>query len=145
MAFEKVAEEEAGRLSIAQRIILQSTDHLSFRQQEGKEVSRCHICAQIATAFTWKTTCGGSGSSASKAMVFKAQAVPQSLCENLINTLKLLANQQKDGDSPVQSIVAKLCERSRKGILEGLTNFTEFDNRSALKVSESFEGRYQVV
>ena len=34
---------------------------------------------------------------------------------HLINALKLLANQQKDGDSPVQSIVTGLCERSRKG------------------------------
>ena len=33
--------------------------------------------------------------SASQAKVFKAQAVPQGLCENLINPLKLLANQQK--------------------------------------------------
>ena len=58
--------------------------------------------------------------SASQAKVFKAHAVPQGLCENLINAFKLLANQPKDGDSPVQSIVAKLCERSRKGVMEGL-------------------------
>ena len=36
-----------------------------------------------------------------------------------------MANQQKDGDSPIQSIVTGLCERSRKGILEGLRNFGE--------------------
>ena len=29
-------------------------------------------------------------------------------CENLINALKLLANQQKDGDSPIQNIVMGL-------------------------------------
>ena len=34
------------------------------------------------------------GVSASSAKVFKAHAVPQGLCENLINALKLLANQQ---------------------------------------------------
>ena len=56
-----------------------------------------------------------TGASASQAEVSKAHAVPQGLCENLINALKLLANQQKDGDSPIQSIVGGLCERSRNG------------------------------
>ena len=41
-----------------------------------------------------------TGDSASQANVFKAHAAPQGLCENLINALKLLANKQKDGDSP---------------------------------------------
>ena len=50
--------------------------------------------------------------SASQANVFNARAVPQGLCENLINALKLLAKQQKDGDSPIQSIVASFCERN---------------------------------
>ena len=57
-----------------------------------------------------------TGVSASQAKVFKAHAAPQGLCEN--NALKLLANQQKDGDSPIQRIVTSLCERSRKGITE---------------------------
>ena len=35
--------------------------------------------------------------SASQAKVFKADAVPQGVCENLINALKRCANQQKDG------------------------------------------------
>ena len=30
------------------------------------------------------------------------------LCDNLISALKLLANQQKDGESPIQSIVIGL-------------------------------------
>ena len=38
---------------------------------------------------------------------------------NLINALKLLANQQEDGDGPIQSIVTSLCEVSRKGLTEG--------------------------
>ena len=63
--------------------------------------------------------------------MFEAHAVPQGLCENLINALKLLANQQKDGDGPVQSNVTGLCERSRKGIMEGLRNFIEVGNYSA--------------
>ena len=72
-----------------------------------------------------------TGVSASQAKVFKAHAVPQGLCENLINALRLLAKHQKDGDSPVQSIVTGLCERSRKGTMEGLRNFVVVDNHCA--------------
>ena len=72
-----------------------------------------------------------TGDSASSAKVFKAHAVPQGLCQNLINALKLMANLQKDGDSPVQSIAAELCEKGRKGVMEGLRNFIEVDNHSA--------------
>ena len=66
---------------------------------------------------------GGAGVSASQANVFEAHAAPQGLCENLINALELLAKQQKDGDRPIQSIVEGFCERSRKGIMEGLRDF----------------------
>ena len=50
----------------------------------------------------------------------------------LINALKLLANQQTDGDSPIQSIVTGLHERSRKGIMDGLRSFVEIDNHRAV-------------
>ena len=36
-----------------------------------------------------------TGDRTEQAMVFKAHAVPQGLCANLVNELKLLANQQK--------------------------------------------------
>ena len=81
-----------------------------------------------------------TGESASQAKVFKAHAVPQGLCENSINALKLFANQQKDGDSPIQSFVAGLCERSRKGIMEGLRNFIKVENHCALEVGHLKEG-----
>ena len=64
--------------------------------------------------------------------VLKAHAVPQGLCEN--NALNLLANLQKDGDSPIQSIVAGHCERSREGIMEVLRNFIKVVNHCALEV-----------
>ena len=51
-----------------------------------------------------------TGESVDQAKVFKVHAVPHGLCGNLINALKLLANQQEDGDGLVQSIVAGLCE-----------------------------------
>ena len=39
------------------------------------------------------------------AKVFRARAVPQEMCDNLVTAQKLLENQQKDGDSPVRMIV----------------------------------------
>ena len=42
--------------------------------------------------------------------------------------------------SPVQSIVTGLCERSRKGLTEGLRNFTKVDNHCALEVGQLREG-----
>ena len=42
-----------------------------------------------------------TGESVEQAKVFKAHAVPRGLRENLINALKLLANQQEDGDGLV--------------------------------------------
>ena len=56
---------------------------------------------------------------ANEAKVFKARTAPLGLCDNPINALKLLANQQKDGDSPLQSIVTGLHERSSRGIMDG--------------------------
>ena len=73
-----------------------------------------------------------TGVSASQAKVLKAHAAPQGLCENMINAFELLANQQKDGDRPIQSIVTGFCGRSRKGIMEGLRNFIKVDNQCAL-------------
>ena len=69
-----------------------------------------------------------------------AHAVPQGLCENLINALKLLANQQEGGDGLFQSIVTNLCEGSRKGLTEGLRNFLKVDNHRALEVGHLREG-----
>ena len=60
------------------------------------------------------------GTNANDAKVFKAHAAPQGLCENLFNALKLLANQQTDGDCTIQSIVTGLHERTRKGIMAWL-------------------------
>ena len=52
--------------------------------------------------------------------VFKAHAVRQDLCANLINALKLLVNQQEDGDGLSQTIVKNLGRESRKGLTNGL-------------------------
>ena len=75
-----------------------------------------------------------------QAKVFRAHAVPQDLCGNLINALKLLANQQEDGDGLIQNIVTNLCEGSRKGLTEGLGDLKQVDNHLALEVGHLREG-----
>ena len=69
--------------------------------------------------------------SVGEAKVFSAQAVPRGLCGNLVNALKLLANQQEDGDGLVQNIVTKVCEGNRKGLTNGLREFMKVDDRRA--------------
>ena len=72
-----------------------------------------------------------TGESVNQAKVFRAYAVPQGLCGNLIKALKLLANQQEDGDGFIQNIVTNLCEESRSGLAEGLREFIQVDNHRA--------------
>ena len=68
-----------------------------------------------------------TGEGVDQAKVFKAHAVPEELCANLINALKLLANQQEDGDDLLQKIVEDLGKESRKGLTEGLREFVKFE------------------
>ena len=82
-----------------------------------------------------------TGDSIDQAKVFKARAVPQGLCANLINALKLLANQQEDGDGLLQNIVKDLGEGSREGLTDGLREFIRIDNGCALEVGYLNQGR----
>ena len=59
------------------------------------------------------------------AKVFRAHAAPQGMCDNLSNALKLLANQQKDGDSPVKMVVQGLLK-----IMDGPRKCNAVDNRA---------------
>ena len=52
-----------------------------------------------------------NGTNEDEAKVFRTHAIPLGLCENLINALKLLANQQKDGDISIQNIITGLEEK----------------------------------
>ena len=81
-----------------------------------------------------------TGESVEQAKVFKAHAIPQGLCENLITALKLLANQQEVGDGLLQSIVTNLGKGSRKGLMDGLRDFIKVDNHRALDVGELHRG-----
>ena len=78
------------------------------------------------------------GTNEDEAKVFRARAVPQGLCENLTNALKLLVNQQRDGDSP--NIVTGLRERSRGGVMNGSRSFTDLDNHRAVEVGHVRRG-----
>ena len=73
--------------------------------------------------------------------MFSAHAVPQGLCENLINALKLLANQPKDGDSPIQNTIMGLKEKSRERITNGLRSFNASDNYRAVEVGHLRRGQ----
>ena len=74
------------------------------------------------------------------AKVFKAHSIPQGLCENLINALKLLANPQEDEDGLVQNIVTNLGKGSRKGLTDVSQDFIKVDNHRALDVGELHRG-----
>ena len=75
-----------------------------------------------------------TGDSIEQAKVFKAHAVPQGLCANLINALRLLANQQEDGDGLLQNIVKNLGKDSRNGLTNGLRDFIKVDSEGAFDV-----------
>ena len=81
-----------------------------------------------------------TGESFEQAKVFRAHAVPQGLCGNLINALKLLANQREDGDGLQQNIVTNLGKESRKGLTDGLQEFMWVDNERALDVGSLRRG-----
>ena len=76
-----------------------------------------------------------------EAKAFRARAAPQGTYDNLINTLRLLANPHKDGDTPVGKIGTGLLERSRSRIMDGLRNFITEDNHEAVKVLISAPGK----
>ena len=102
----------------------------------------------------WCAACGGQhewrapnrilvvqlGVIACDAKVFKAHAAPWGVFDNLINALKLLANQQKDGDGAIQSIATGLHERSRRGIMDGRRSFIKACNRRAVVVCHLRQG-----
>ena len=76
-----------------------------------------------------------------EANVFGAHAVPQGLRENLINALKLLANQQRDGDSPIQHIIMGLKGKCRERITNGLRSFIASDTYSSAEVGHLRRGQ----
>ena len=104
-AFDLAAQDEARRAlwkkSCSKAL---TTCGASSHQSEDRVESHCLTCARTATVSLWKTTfwwVSGENIQIGGAQfveVFKAHAAPQGLSANLINALKLLANQQEDGD-----------------------------------------------
>ena len=95
----------------------------SFGGSSGRKGSNKWWCAICGEKYDWKQpnrlVVVQTGESINQAKVFKAHAVPQGLCGSLINALKLLANQQEDGDGLIQNIVTNLGKESRQGLTEG--------------------------
>ena len=102
------------------------------------------LCAACGRQYDWRAPNRvfviQDGVGPREAKVFRARAAPQGMCENLINSLKLLTNQQKDGDSPVENIATGLLEKSRKGMMDGLRKFVAVDNHEAVKVGGLRQG-----
>ena len=138
--FCEVEQEDEGRLSIAQDILRKSTDFLRrviapVDEMEGVTLSfvcpHCHCFPEMCN--WWCAACGGQcdwkapnrvlviqdGMNRRNAKAFRAHAAPQGICDNLINVLKLLANQQKDGDNLVRIVL----ENSRLRRMDGLRKF----------------------
>ena len=95
-------------------------------------------CATCGEKYDWRQPnrllVVQTGESFEQAKVFKAHAVPRGLCAILINPLKLLANQQEDGDGLLQNIVTNVGKGRRKGLTDGLRELIEVDNERALDV-----------
>ena len=91
---------------------------------------------QLVVRCLWRESAKQDTGGAARCQCQRCEGVqPLGLCGNLINALTtLLANQQRDGDSPIQSIVTGLHVRSRRGIMDGLRNFIRADTRSAVNV-----------
>ena len=109
---------------------------------KGRNNWWCAICGEM---YDWKKPnrllVVQKGESVNQAKVFRAHAVPQGLCGSLINALKLLANQEEDGDGLIiQNIVTNLGEGNRKGLTNGLRDFIKIDNHRALEVGYLNEG-----
>ena len=70
------------------------------------------------------------------AQIFRAHVAPQGMWDIRTNAPKLLAKQQKYGDSPVRMIVPGLLEKSRLRITDGRRQFVAVDNYAAVKVGD---------
>ena len=105
----------------------------------GKQAYKLVVCDLWRKNMTGSWWCSKQVKGVNQAKVFKGMQYFRA-CGNLINALKLLANQQEDGDGLIQNIVTNLCEVSRKGLAEGFRNFKQVDNHRALEVGHLREG-----
>ena len=150
--------DDIGRLSIAQESLIEADHRTTRRNGRSHSVVRfpaLQLFSLWMTTFGWyrrdtematrerRSIATGDVQHAGErptghwwCSADKAHAAPLGLCDNLINALLLLTNQQKDRDSPIQSIVTGLHKRSSRGIMDGLRRFIQPDNRSAVDVGD---------
>ena len=80
---------------------------LRFISLMGEKHTNWWVC-ELFQKYDWKQPnrllVVRTGESVDQAKVFRAHAVPQGLCGNPTNALKLVANQQEDGDGIIQNI-----------------------------------------
>ena len=97
----------------------------------------CAICGE---KYDWKQPnrllVEQTGDSIEKAKVFKAHAV---LVANLINALKLLLNQQEDGDGLFKNIVKNQGKENRRGLKAACVNSLRL-TMSALLTLDRYAG-----
>ena len=92
------------------------------RQQQKEEALKLVVCSMrrpIRLESAQQGVGGAVRSRRRRSESHQSAHSPMGLCDTLINALKFSANQQKDGDSPIQSIVTGLHEGSRRGITDG--------------------------
>ena len=116
------------------------------RSSNNRKKKHCSWrCAVCGGKYDWsapnRTLVVQLGTSEDEATVFRTHAVPQRLCENFINVLKLLANQQRDGDNAIQNIVTGVVEKSWERITNGLRSFIALDNYCAVEVGHLRKGQ----
>ena len=138
----QLEDKEESRCRTCARIVTVSRWKTTFGESlEGRKHTNW-LCAICGEKHDWKQPnrllMVQTGESVYQAKVFKAHAVPQGQCGNLINGWKLLANQQKDGDSLIQNIVTNLGVRgAEKGLTEGLENSYKLTINVPLKFDSS--------
>ena len=103
------------------------------------------LCAICGEKYDWKQPnrllVVRIGGSIEQAKVFEAHAVPQGLCANLVKSLKLLANQQEDGDGLLQNIVKDLDKESRKVLRTACVNSSKLTMSAPLMLDPQAEAR----
>ena len=153
-AYEKVAMDDIRRRSIAQDTLSKCTDFsrriiAPVDGMGGSYVCPHCSCFPLDDYIWWVSTGHGDGNNGQKKHCNWWWCAPcggqhptgywcskrtQLRKGYLVNALKLLANQQTDGDSPIQSIVTGLQERSGRSIMDGLRSFIEIDNHGSVDV-----------
>ena len=111
-------------------------DFFRVRRWKPQKEKHCNLfCAACGGHNEWRAPnrilVVQLGVNANEANVLKAHGAPLELCDNLINELKMLANQLKDGG---------LHERSRRGIMKKLRSFMKEKNHCAVDVGHLRKG-----